>query len=102
MYLKRVTSHAPDDADAWVELAELYAERDQEEAREVRHHDLMMLLMMGWRLSGWLIEAYEMAVKLMRRRGTGEVPREIINNLGVVHHMCGQHTEALAMYDEVC
>jgi len=78
-HLKRVTTHNPRDSDAWTELAEIYATKDEDSAAAK--------------------QAYRRAVKLLRKQ-QGLVPRELCNNYGVVLHKCGDHQEAIELYCE--
>lgn len=76
-YLKKVTTSAPRDVEARIELAELLAQTDLPKAKE----------------------EYQIAVKLIRQKDE-PVPREITNNLAVVLHMLKEHQEALQLYEE--
>jgi len=78
-YLKRVTYACPYDVDAWIELAEILADKDDKDAKQ----------------------AYQTAVILFRSASEeGKAPKELCNNLAVVMHRRGEYEPALEMYSE--
>ncbi|RWS11596.1 RNA polymerase-associated protein CTR9-like protein [Dinothrombium tinctorium] len=76
-YLKKVTEQAPDDVEAWIELAQILEQNDLQGA----------------------LSAYGTAIKLLKEVVKVHIPPEIHNNVAALHFRLGNLQEALTNYE---
>ncbi|RWS22039.1 RNA polymerase-associated protein CTR9-like protein, partial [Leptotrombidium deliense] len=76
-YLKKVTEQAPDDVEAWIELAQILEQNDLQGA----------------------LNAYGTAIKLLKDVVKMHIPPEIHNNVAALHFRLGNLTEASTNYE---
>lgn len=64
VHLKKVTDQFPDDIEAWIELAQILEQGDLQAS----------------------LNAYEMAMQLLKKNVQSDIPVEILNNVGALQY----------------
>ncbi|CAG9855506.1 unnamed protein product [Phyllotreta striolata] len=72
VHLKKVTDQFPEDIEAWIELAQILEQSDLQAS----------------------LNAYEMAMQLLKKNVQSEIPVEILNNVGALQYRLGNLEEA--------
>jgi len=93
-YLKKVVDIKPDDAEAWIELAEYLEGVNLHESMNGKEN----VLFFSSSFYKFPVTAYQKSLKLLEDTADAVIPPDLVNNIGALHHKLNKFAEASSFY----